>query len=165
MPGSHELAARRKVYGEDKPLLKQRQVRVTTPLYRQSALTISLALMGLLICGCSALSSTTRQAGKATAAIAHGITYMSKATGNASVTEPDVPRYADAAAFVRSQRPLLARQAAGGGGEDIDALALLLGRSGDDLGRWMQTNYAGLFAQTPALSARGLVDRIDAQEG
>lgn len=147
-------------------MLAQKQIRVEDQLYRRIILAIILTSLAFLVSGCSALSSTTKQVGKATAAVAHGVSYMSKATGNASVTEPDVPRYADAAAFVRSQRPLLARQAASGGGEDIDALALLLDRSsGDDLGRWMQTNYAGLFAQTPALSARGLVDKIDAQEG
>lgn len=119
-----------------------------------------------LMAGCTALSSTTEQAGKATVAISHGVTYVSKATGNASVTEPNVPRYADAAAFVRSQRPLLARQAATGGGEDIDALALLLDTSDNrDLGRWMQKHYQDLFGDSTSLSAQGLVARIDAHEG
>ena len=119
-----------------------------------------------LMSGCTALVSTTQQAGKATVALGHGVTYVSKATGNASVTEPNVPRYADAAAFVRSQRTMLARQAAAGGGEDINALALLLDKSDNaDLGRWMQHHYADLFGANPSLSAQGLVARIDAHEG
>lgn len=125
-----------------------------------------LLLLTLLMSGCAALSSTARQAGKATVAIGHGMTYVSKATGNASVTEPDVPRYVDAAAFVRSQRSMLARQAATGGGEDIDALALLLDKSDNKaLGRWMQMHYANLFGTTPSLSAQKIVARIDAHEG
>lgn len=135
-------------------------------MFHPVRLITGLTLMALLISGCTALSSTARQAGRATVAISHGVTYVSKASGNASVTEPDVPRYVDATAFVRSRRAMLARQAATGGGEDIDALALLLNKSdNDDLGRWMQTHYADLFDSTPSLSAHKLVARIDAHEG
>lgn len=127
---------------------------------------MGLMLLTLLMSGCAALSSTAHQAGKATVAIGHGMTHVSKATGNASVTEPDVPRYVDAAAFVRSQRSMLARQAAAGGGEDIDALALLLGKSDNKaLGRWMQMNYTHLFGNNASLSAREIVARVDAHEG
>lgn len=127
---------------------------------------MGLMLLTLLMSGCAALSSTAHQAGKATVAIGHGMTHVSKAAGNASVTEPDVPRYVDATAFVRSQRTLLARQAATGGGEDIDALALLLNKSDSNaLGHWMQRHYADLFGNSPSLSSRKLVARIDAHEG
>lgn len=135
-------------------------------MFHSVKLITGLILVVMLVSGCTALSSTTRQAGRATVAIGHGVTHVSKATGNASVTEPDVPRYVDATAFVRSQRSRLARQAAAGGGEDIDALALLLDKSDNDvLGRWMQTHYADLFGDSPSLSAQQLVVRIDAHEG
>jgi hypothetical protein len=135
-------------------------------LYQKVRSTLALSLTVVLASGCTALSSTTRQAGSATVAISHGVTYVSKATGNASITRPNVPRYADATAFVRSQRALLRRQAAAGGGEDIRALAILLNKTGnDELGRWMQMHYASLFGQTPSLSAQAVVDRIDMHEG
>ncbi|MGN8158198.1 DUF3015 family protein [Salinisphaera sp. SWV1] len=128
---------------------------------------VVIGLMGalLLLAGCTALSSTTRRAGQASVTTLKGMAHVSRATSHASVTRPDVPRYADADAFVRSQRRQLARQAAAGGGEDIDALAVLL-RKPDNraLARWMQAHYHALFSDR-SVSASTIVSRIDAQAG
>ncbi|WP_423822170.1 DUF3015 family protein [Salinisphaera sp. SPP-AMP-43] len=118
-----------------------------------------------LLAGCTALSSTTRRAGQASVATLKGTAYVSRATGHASVTEPDTPRYADARAFIHSQRRQLARQAAAGGGEDIDALAFLMARPDNQaLARWMQAHYDSLFSDR-TVSASRIVSRIDAQAG
>ncbi|MGB7755858.1 MAG: DUF3015 family protein [Salinisphaera sp.] len=118
-----------------------------------------------MLAGCTALSSTTRRAGQASVATLKGVAHLSRATSNASVTQPDVPRYTDASAFVRSQRQQLARQAAVGGGEDIDALAILLNKPDNRaLARWMQSHYHSLFSDR-SVSASTIVARIDAQAG
>lgn len=119
----------------------------------------------LVLSGCAALSSTTHRAGQASVATLKGVAHVSRATSNASVTEPDTPRYADAQIFVRSQRQQLARQAATGGGEDIDALAFLLDKPDNRaLARWMQSHYDSLFSDR-SVSASRIVSRIDAQAG
>lgn len=127
---------------------------------------LTIAASGaLVLTGCSSLTSTTQRAGQASTATLKGVGYVSRATGRASVTEPDVPRYADATAFVRSQRERLARQAAAGGGEDIDALAFLMAKSDNQaLARWMQTHYDSLFSDR-TVSASKIVSRIDAPAG
>lgn len=125
----------------------------------------ALMVATLMLAGCTALSSTTRRAGQASVTTLKGVAHASRATTNASVTQPDVPRYADASAFVRSQRQQLARQAAVGGGEDIDALAFLLDKPNSRaLARWMQSHYHFLFSDR-SVSASTIVSRIDAQAG
>ncbi|KEZ78755.1 DUF3015 family protein [Salinisphaera hydrothermalis] len=134
------------------------------PRRRIAGLAAVLATVWLLG-GCTALSITTKRAGQASMTTLKGVAHVSRATSNASVTEPDVPRYADAAAFVHSQRRQLARQAAAGGGEDIDALAFLLNKPNDgNLARWMQAHYRSLFSDR-SVSASTIVKRIDAQAG
>ncbi|HET7315776.1 DUF3015 family protein [Salinisphaera sp.] len=126
---------------------------------------IALMTAVLMLAGCSALSCTTRRAGQASVTTLKGVAHISRATGNASVTAPDTPRYADARAFVRSQRKQLARQAAAGGGEDIAALAILLNKPDSRvLARWMQAHYRSLFSDR-SVSASTIVSRIDAQAG
>ena len=133
---------------------------------RHRLLVVIMLMTALtMLAGCTALSSTTRRAGQASVATLKGVAHVSRATSNASVTQPDVPRYADADAFVRSQRQQLARQAAAGGGEDIDALAFLLNKPDNRaLARWMQAHYHSLFSNR-SVSASTIVVRIDAQAG
>lgn len=132
--------------------------------YRPFSRAALLATVSVLA-GCTALSSTTHRAGQGAVTTLHGVAHVSRATSNASVTEPDVPRYADASAFVQSQRQQLARQAAAGGGEDIDALAFLLHKPDNRaLARWMQAHYDSLFSDR-SVSASSIVSRIDAQTG
>lgn len=109
--------------------------------------------------GCSAVTSTTDVAADAGRTLAHGVSRVSRASSDASITEPDMPRYADAAAFADSQMAMLRREAAVGGGEHIDALALLLAiDDGDAMGRWMQRHYAAVFAA--ADDPKTLVSRV-----
>lgn len=132
---------------------------------RRPSVVVALMTVLLVLTGCTALSSTTRRAGQASIATLKGVAHVSRATSNASVTQPDVPRYADASAFVRSQRQQLARQAAVGGGEDIDALAILLNKPNNRaMARWMQAHYQSLFSDR-SVSASTIVLRIDAQAG
>ncbi|MES1953686.1 hypothetical protein SAHY_03858 [Salinisphaera hydrothermalis EPR70] len=137
---------------------------ILEPRRRFAGLALMLASLWLLG-GCSALSITTKRAGQASMTTLKGVAHVSRATSHASVTEPDVPRYADATEFVRSQRRQLARQAAAGGGEDIDALAFLLNKPNhQNLARWMQAHYRSLFSNR-SVSASTIVMRIDAQAG
>lgn len=126
---------------------------------------VACLLAPLMVTGCAGLSITTHRAGQASTTTLKGVAHVSRALGNASVTEPDTPRYADARAFVRSQRQRLARQAAAGGGEGINALAFLLGKPDNRaLARWMQGHYQTLFSDR-SVSASTIVSRIDAQAG
>ncbi|MES1924077.1 DUF3015 family protein [Salinisphaera sp. T31B1] len=125
--------------------------------------TAALAATLILLSGCSALTSTTNTAAEAAQTIANGISKASRASTNASVTEPDTPRYAQAVAFVDSQGDALRREAASGGGEHVDALAILLTDDNADFGPWLQRHYDRVFAEPD--QARGIVDRIIARRG
>lgn len=126
---------------------------------------VLLVFTALALSGCTALSITTQRAGQASTTTMKGAAHISSAIGDASVTQPDTPRYADAEAFVRSERTQLARQAAAGGGESIDALAVLLHKPDQDaLARWMQSHYDVLFSDR-SVSVTKIVNRIDAHAG
>ena len=115
------------------------------------------------LAACSAIEVTTRRGLQGTTAVGKASGYTLKATGNASVTPPNVPRLAEATAFFESQRRFLARQAAAGGGEDIAALARLLNkREPDRVARWMQAHYSDLFSDR-SVKATTVILRIDAQ--
>ena len=67
--------------------------------------------------------------------------------------------FAQAHDFADTQAVALKREAATGGGENIDSLAALLGEDdASDLGAWMQANYAELYGRDAG--ARNPVDRI-----
>lgn len=67
--------------------------------------------------------------------------------------------FAQAHDFADTQAVALKREAASGGGENIDSLAALLGEDDpDDLGAWMQANYAELYGRDA--DERNPVDRI-----
>ncbi|GAB3672611.1 DUF3015 family protein [Salinisphaera aquimarina] len=115
-----------------------------------------------LLGGCAAFTSTTNVAADAAATISHGISKASRASTNASVTDPDVPRYAQAVEFVGSQRDQLQREAAQGGGEHVDTLAQLLDTSDSTpLGPWLQTHYQQVFGADR--DATAVVDDISAR--
>lgn len=120
-------------------------------------------LLAITLSGCSTLPITTDTAVRVSRITARGLVDSSRVTTDASITEPDTPRYRQTLAFVESQRAQLRREAAIGGGEQIAALAELLGR--DDaprLGLWMQSHHGDLF--TPEHDAAALVDRIAARQ-
>lgn len=96
-----------------------------------------------LLGGCSLITTTT----DTTAQIAEGITNATAASSDASTGSDAVEaRIQRATRFVKSQRPYLQRDAAAGGGENLDALARLLGESNpDEFSLWMQRNYAAVF--------------------
>lgn len=122
-----------------------------------------IALLAIALSGCSTLPITTDTAVHVTRITARGLVDSSRVTTDASITEPNTPRYRQTVAFVDSQRAQLSREAAIGGGEHIAALANLLGQ--DDaprLGLWMQTHHGDLF--TPQHDAADLVDRIAARQ-
>lgn len=123
---------------------------------------LCIAAVAALLGGCAAFTSTTNTAAEAAETIAHGVSKASQSTSDASVTEPDTPRYAQAVAFVDSQRDPLEREAAVGGGEHIDTLAQLLNAPGQaPLGPWLQTHYESIFAG--GRDAAGVVDAIRAR--
>lgn len=68
--------------------------------------------------------------------------------------------FAQAHDFADSQSVALRREAATGGGENLDSLAKLLhAENPDNFGRWMQSNYAELYG--PEVDAdSNVVDRI-----
>ena len=122
------------------------------------------ATLALLLGGCSAITSTTDTAAEAAHTAADVLLASSRASTDASVTEPNTPRDRQAVAFVDSQRDPLSREAATGGGEHIDALASLPGDGeSTDLGPWMQAHYGELFADDT--NAAAIVDRIVARRG
>lgn len=133
--------------------------RGARPLRLLTMLMISVFVLG----GCSAVTSTVDTAADAAHTVTKGVSASSRASTDASVTEPDTPRHRQAVAFVESQRDPLRREAATGGGEHITALAGLIDspRSAD-LGPWMQTHYRELFA--PDTDAAALVNRIATRE-
>jgi|TARA_Y100001968_G_scaffold320319_1_gene353097 hypothetical protein len=122
-----------------------------------------LAITALMLGGCSAAISTTDVAADATRSVAKGVLASSRGTTDASVTEPNTPRYQQTVAFVDSQRDPLRREAATGQGENIDSLARLLDTRSTELGRWMQANYDNLF--TDAHDAEAIVARLHARHG
>ena len=129
-----------------------------------SLILIAAATACTELAGCSALTSTTHRTGDGITAVGRGTAHVTRATSNASITEPDVPRYAAAEAFARSQMPILKREAAEGGGEHVQTLALLLGERRDRLGAWLQQHYSRLFAAGRPTDARALVTRIAARQ-
>jgi len=105
-----------------------------------------LLLAAPLAVGCSAVTSTTNTVAKGMEAATGAITEASQSTTDASVTEPGTPEYARAEAFVASQMPYLRREAAAGGGENLRALAELIGaRDPEAFGQWAQAHYETLF--------------------
>ncbi|MES1929312.1 hypothetical protein SADO_08647 [Salinisphaera dokdonensis CL-ES53] len=127
-------------------------------------LAAAAAMLAFLLGGCSAVTSTTNTAADVARTATKGMLASSRASTDASVTEPNTPRHRQAVAFVDSQRDPLSREAATGGGEHIDALASLLGDGEDnDLGPWMQAHYGELFADDT--DAAAMVDRIAARRG
>lgn len=67
--------------------------------------------------------------------------------------------FAAAHDFAHSQRVALRREAASGGGENVNALADLLGAAdGQAFGQWMQRHYSVLYPAHPTQA--NLVDRI-----
>lgn len=116
----------------------------------------TLALSAASLCGCAALTSTTNTSAKALGTTSNGL----NASTNASVTRPDGVQYAQARVYVASQMPMIRREAATGGGENIRALATLMGESDSQaFGHWMQDNYARLFSDLD--EPEMLVGRID----
>lgn len=130
--------------------------------WRRAGLMLGLVLTSQLM-ACSAIEVTVRRGLQGTTAVGKASGYTLKATGNASVTPPNVPRLAEATAFFESQRRVLARQAAAGGGEDIAALARLMDkRDAQRLAGWMQAHYSDLFSDR-SVAASKVISRIDAQ--
>tara|TARA_B100002049_G_scaffold82827_1_gene61146 strand:- start:1173 stop:1604 length:432 start_codon:yes stop_codon:yes gene_type:complete len=74
--------------------------------------------------------------------------------------EMDEDDFAKAHDFADTQSVALRREAATGGGENVESLAKLLhAENPDNFGRWMQANYAELYA--PDVDAdSNVVDRI-----
>lgn len=102
--------------------------------------TLAAGLLG----GCSLITTTT----DTTAQIAEGITNATAATSDASTgSDPAEARLERATRFVESQMPYLQRDAAAGGGENLTALAKLMGESNPtQFGHWMQRNYTAVFS-------------------
>ena len=118
----------------------------------------------LALSGCSAVTSTTNTAADVAESAVHGLSASSRQSTDASVTEPDTPRHRQTVAFVDTQRPQLAREAARGGGEHVDALAGLLGESDHAaFGRWLQAHYDHIF--TGSGDAEAVVARLAARRG
>ena len=68
--------------------------------------------------------------------------------------------FAQAHDFADSQSVALRREAATGGGENLDSLAALLNEDNPDaFGRWMQSNYSALYGPE-AVQEDNVVDRI-----
>jgi len=133
-------------------------IRHTQNASRQRRLLCAIAGI-VFLGGCSAVTSTVDTAADAAHTAAKGLSASSRASTDASLTEPDTPRHRQAVAFVKSQRDLLRHEAAKGGGEHIAALAKLIDRpDGARLGPWMQAHYGDLF--TPDTDAEALVERI-----
>ncbi len=124
-----------------------------------------IAASGALGLGaCSVLTSTTNTAARTAEALGEAVTKGSQTSTNASITEPDMPRYASARVYVASQLPMIRREAAVGGGENLRALAALMHQ--DDpraFGQWMQANYGELFSDLS--EPEMLVTRIAARRG
>lgn len=109
---------------------------------RRLAAIFALALAAAGLAGCTALMSTTDVAAKAVGSISEGL----EASTNVSITEPEGVHYVRARAYVASQMPMIRREAANGGGENIRALATLMGvANARAFGRWLQDHYALLF--------------------
>jgi len=105
-----------------------------------------LLLATPLALGCSAVTSTTNTVADGVEAAAGASTDSSESTTEASVTEPGSSEYARAEAFVASQLPYLRREAAAGEGENLRALAELIGAQDPEaFGQWIQAHYEPLF--------------------
>gem|GEM_PF-1503183 len=143
--------------------LRVRLKRPVLPIQTAAAIASISALS--LLSGCAAFTSTTNTAAEAAQTIANGVSKASRASTNASVTEPDTPRYAQAVEFVDSQRDALQREAATGAGEHIDTLAMLLDTNqrsaGSTLGPWLQTHYSQVF--NARADGHSVVDHILAE--
>lgn len=129
-----------------------------TPSSRLSALPTlaALVLASAGLSGCGALMTTTNTADAGIGTTSDGL----DASTNVSVTKPEGYRYAKARVYVASQMPMIRREAAAGGGENIRALAMLMGEpDAQAFGEWMQDNYARLFTNLD--KPEKLVARID----
>lgn len=101
-----------------------------------------LVLASVGLSGCSGLMTTTNTADAGVGTTSDGL----DASTNVSVTKPEGYRYARARQYVASQMPMIRSEAAAGGGENIRALATLMGEpDARAFGDWMQANYARLF--------------------
>lgn len=122
---------------------------------RSGTMTTRLALCGVVALGLgfAATASADRDDLITTASTAGTTAYI---VGK----EIDEDNFAQAHDFADSQSVALRREAATGGGENLDSLAALLGEDNPDaFGRWMQANYAELYGpQAP--QNRNVVDRI-----
>lgn len=112
---------------------------MNTRLMTGAARLVLAASVALVLCACSALSTTTD-------GVAAGFGSTTDATGS---TTPDGKSAAGARpeAFVRQRFEAIRFEAARGQGENLEALAALLGeRDRAGFGQWMKRNYATLFA-------------------
>lgn len=99
-----------------------------------------LATIGLT--GCSAVMTTTNTVAKTMGSVTNGLASSS----DVSVTAPEGVHSARAREYVNSQIAMIRSEAATGGGENIKALATLMGQDNPQaFGEWMQANYAKLF--------------------
>src|SRR5699024_2590517 len=97
-------------------------VMKTTSRMAAACTLAALAAAAMSMTGCAAFMSTTNAAAKAVGTVSDGL----NASTNASVTEPNNQQYASARVYVASQMPMIRREAAMGGGENIRALAALM---------------------------------------
>jgi hypothetical protein len=112
---------------------------MNTRLIAGAARLVLAASIPLVLSACSAFSTTTD-------GIAAGFGSTTDATGS---TTPDSKsaRGEQSEAFVRHRFEAIRFEAARGEGENIDALAVLLGEHDRAaFGQWMKRNYATLFA-------------------
>ncbi len=122
--------------------------------------TFLTVFAAFLLGGCSLISTTT----DTTAQLAEGITNATASTSDGiSGQDPaEEAALARASRFVGSQWAFVRRDAAAGHGENLDALARLLGEPDHAaFGHWMQTNYQSLF--DVERSPRELVDYVATQ--
>ncbi|MGB7757199.1 MAG: DUF3015 family protein [Salinisphaera sp.] len=106
-------------------------------------------------------AAATLVAGPALAYDSHDFTTTASTAGTTAyiVGKNHHDDFAAAHDFAHSQRVALRREAASGGGENVNALADLLGAAdGQTFGEWMQRHYAALYPDHPAQA--NLVDRI-----
>ncbi len=103
---------------------------------------------------CSPAAAATLVAGPALAYNSHDFTTTASTAGTTAyiVGKNHHDDFAAAHEFAHSQRVALRREAASGGGENVNALADLLGAAdGQTFGEWMQRHYAALY---PAIRRR-----------
>ncbi len=95
---------------------------------------LSVTLVTVLLSGCSTPTGTTSDV---TESATNSVSKISQSSSDDSKKT----------AFINDRFEAIRFEAAKGGGENIDALAALLGEPDrQDFARWMKTNYAPLFA-------------------